>query len=218
MLFGEDSLKGIKKELKNTGADMAFVKNWQKSFDKVKKDSGQIEAQYTQAKRELEQVYKVLRKMEGILIVMKTDMTNCSYKGILSECISNLKKYQGHFNQEFLIGKEDKEFHLTYQTILALCGKGFKEKKDVLIVQSEVENILAVTKEALEKEWPSYRAMAYFYLGRTDREISDLPHADKVSEVNRIYESEFLEPMRKVLVKSFGQEKGSKILEVDVWA
>ena len=56
MLFGEDSLKGLKKELKTAGADMSFVKSWQKSYDKVKKNSGQIEFQYMQAKKELQQV------------------------------------------------------------------------------------------------------------------------------------------------------------------
>ena len=218
MLFGEDSLKGLKKELKSTGADMSYVKSWQKSFDKVKKNSGQIEAQYTQAKQELKQVYAVLKKMEGVLIAMKDDLANGSYEGVLSECTRELKKYQGHFNQEFLIGKEDKEFHLTYQTLLTLCEKGLKEKKDVLILQSEVENILAVTEEALEKEWPSYRAKAYYYLYRTDEEISDLPHADKVAEVNQIYESEFLSPMQGVLKASFGEERAKQILEVEVWA
>ena len=54
MLFGEDSLKGLKKELKNVGADMSFVKGWQKIYDKVKKGTKQIEMQYTQAKVELE--------------------------------------------------------------------------------------------------------------------------------------------------------------------
>ena len=142
MLFGEDSLKGLKKELKNAGADMSFVKGWQKSCDKVKKNSGQIEAQYTQAKSELEQVHAVLKELEAILIAKS---------GKLSECEKNLKKYQGHFNHEFLIGKEDKEFHLTYETILKLCSNGHKTQKEVLILQSEVENILAVTEEALEK-------------------------------------------------------------------
>ena len=217
MLFGEDSLKGLKKELKAAGADMSFVKSWQKFFDKVKKNSGQIENQYTQAKEELEQVYMVLKKLEGVLIAMKDDLANGSYEGVLSECIRALKQYQGHFNQEFLIGKEDKEFHLTYQTLLELCRKGLKAKKDVLIVQSEVENILAVTEEALEKEWPSYRAMAYYYLYRTDEEIFDLPHADKVAEVNWIYESEFLTPMRDVLRECLGEERARQILEVEVW-
>ena len=208
MLFGEDSLKGLKKELKNAGADMSFVKGWQKSFDKVKKNSGQIEAQYTQAKSELEQVHAVLKELEAILIARG---------GKLSECEKNLKKYQGHFNHEFLIGKEDKEFHLTYETILKLCSNGHKTQKEVLILQSEVENILAVTEEALEKSWPDYRAMAYFYLNRTDREISDLPHMDKVTEVNRIYEVEFLAPMREVLTKCLGEERARQMLEVDVW-
>ena len=47
MLFGEDSLKGLKKELKLIGADMSMVKSWQKVYDKVRKNSVQIEAQYT---------------------------------------------------------------------------------------------------------------------------------------------------------------------------
>ena len=208
MLFGEDSLKGLKKELKTTGADMSFVKGWQKVYDKVKKNSAQIEAQYTQAKQELEQVHAILKKTEAILIARE---------GKLSECERDLKKYQGHFNHEFLIGKEDKEFHLTYQTIVTLCGNGHKTQKDVLIMQSEVENILAVTEEALAKDWPDFRAMAYFYLNRTDKEIFDLPHSDKVAEVNRIYEEEFLVPMREVLCKSLGEERARQILEVEIW-
>lgn len=208
MLFGEDSLKGLKKELKTAGADMGFVKGWQKSFDKVKKSSAQIEAQYTQAKQELKQVHTVFKDMEAILIARQ---------GKLSECEKNLKKYHGHFNHEFLIGKEDKEFHLTYQTILNLSANTRKTKREVLILQSEVENILAVTEEALEKTWPDFRAMAYFYLNRTDREIADLPHAEKVAKVNQIYEVEFLAPMREVLTKCFGEERARQTLEVDIW-
>ena len=217
MLFGEDSLKGLKKELKNTGADMSFVKNWQKSFDKVKKNTAQIEGQYRKAKTELEQVHAILKRMEQLLISIKDDLQNSSYKGYISACARELKQYQGHFNHEFLIGKEDKEFHLTYQTIMSLGAKSCESQRDVLILQSEVENILAVTEEAMEKNWPDFRAMAYFYLNRTDREIFDLPHGDKVTEVNRIYEVEFLNPMGEILVKSFGEEKAKQILEVDVW-
>ena len=80
MLFGEDSLKGLKKELKNAGADMSFVKSWQKVYDKVKKGTGQMEAQYTQAKAELEQVHAVLKKMEQSLISIKTDLQNALSK------------------------------------------------------------------------------------------------------------------------------------------
>lgn len=217
MLFGRDSLKKWKKEWKKAGVDMHFVKNWQKAFEKVKKGAVQTEAQYTQARQELQQVYTILKEMEATLISMKKEFSNASYKSSLSRCAKEMKRFQGHFNQEFLIGKEDKEFHLTYQTILELCHKGFKEQQDVLILQSEIENILAVTEEALAKEWPSFRAMAYFYINRTDKDISDLPHTDKVTEVNRIYETEFLEPMRQVLTGCLGEEKAEYSLEVDVW-
>ena len=217
MLFGEDSLKGLKKELKSTDADMSLVKKWQKTYDKVKKSSGLIEAQYVQAKTELEQVRTILKKMEQASIMMKGDLQNPSYKALISECARDLKKYQGHFNQEFLIGKEDKEFHLTYQTLLSLCTKGFQGTKDVIILQSEVENILSVTDEALAKEWPDMRAMAYFYLDRSDKEIYDLPHSDKVTEVAHIYEAEFLSPIREVLVKKLGEERARQILEVELW-
>ena len=84
-------------------------------------------------------------------------------------------------------------------------------------MQSEVENILAVTEEALAKEWPDMRAMTYFYLDRTDKEIFDLPHADKVVEVGRIYENEFLSPIREILIKSLGEERARHILEVELW-
>lgn len=216
MLFGEDSLKGLKKELKTANADMSLVKGWQKIYDKVKKNASQIETQYTQAKKELEQVHTLWKKMEQSLIAIKGDLGNASYVALISECARELKKYQGHFNHEFLISKEDKEFHLTYQTILNLCAKGLTDTKDVLILQSEVENILAVTEEALEKEWPDYRAMAYFYLERSDREIFDLPHSDKVAEVSRIYETEFLTPMRQMLEKSLGEERARQIMEVEL--
>jgi len=217
MLFGEDSLKGLKKELKAAGADMSFVKGWQKSFDKVKKGSVQLENQYTKVKEDLEQVHTLLKDMESALIAVKSDMDNSEFVSRVSNAAKELKKYQGCFNHEFLISKEDKDFHLTYQTLLSLCNKGFKEQREVLIMQSEVENILAVTEEALEKEWPSYLAMAYFYIDRTDREIFDLPHSDKVAEVNRIYETEFLAPMKQVLTECFGEEKANYTLEVDVW-
>ena len=91
------------------------------------------------------------------------------------------------------------------------------EQKDKLILQSEVENLLAVTKEALEKEWPTFRAMAYFYIERTDKEIIEMPHAEKVSTVQRIYEDEFVKPMIQVLEHAFGETRAKKIMEVELW-
>lgn len=208
-MFGfEDSLKQLKKELKSAGVDVSFVKEWQKSYDKVRKQSAILKAQYTQAKLDLEMVYQSLKTMEKKLIAGDADMTS-SVKG--------LKQYKTSFNQEFLIGKEDKEFHLTFQTILSLGEKKLFGQREMLILQSEVENLLAVTKEALEKEWPEFRAMAYFYIERTDRDIIDMPHNEKVSYVQRIYADEFVKPMTQVLEGAFGEERAKNVMEVELW-
>lgn len=213
MLFGfDDSLKELKKELKNAGADMSVVKDWQKSFDKVKKQEPQLELQYKKAKKDLETVKTLLEQMEQLLIENRGSIIE------VSKLSGELKKYQNQFNLEFLISKEDSDFHLTYKSILSLSEKKTIEEKDALILQSEVENLLAVTKEALEKEWPSFRAMAYFYIDRTDKEIYDLPHVDKVEKVNRIYQNEFFKPIKKVLrTCNYTEENITYMLEEKIW-
>lgn len=209
MFFGfEDSLKDLKRELKTAGADMTFVKDWQKAYDKVRKQKGQLEETYNKAKKELETVYSALKAMEQMLITGNTDVCSMGRE---------LKKYQNSFNHEFLISKEDADFYLIYQTILSLCEKKLTAHKDVLILQSEVENLLALTKEALEKEWPEFKAMAFYYIDRTDKELSDLPHIDKVAKVQRIYENEFIKPMYQVISTCFDEEKAKQIMEVELW-
>ncbi|MBQ6812295.1 MAG: hypothetical protein IJP06_04205 [Agathobacter sp.] len=204
----EDSLRELKKELKAAGADMSFVKEWQKSYDKVRKQSSVLKTQYTQAKSDLESVYQNLKSVEQKLIA--SDLN-------LSVEAKTLKQYKTSFSHEFLIGKEDREFHLTFQTILSLFEKKLSSQKDVLILQSEVENLLAVTKEALEREWPAFRAMAYFYIERTDRDIIDMPHTEKIAYVQQIYEDEFVKPMMQVLQAAVGEERAKKVMEVELW-
>ena len=208
-MFGfEDSLKDLKKELKTSGADVSFVKTWQKSYDKVRKQSAVLKAEYTKAKMDLDSVYQSLKTMEQKLIAGDSD---------LSSEVKGLRQYKTSFNQEFLIGKEDKEFHLTFATILSLGERKIFAQKDMLILQSEIENLLAVTKEALEKQWPEFRAMAYFYIERTDRDIIDMPHTEKVAYVQRIYVDEFIKPMVQVLESALGDERAKSIMEVELW-
>ena len=213
MIFGfEDSLKELKKELKGKGADLSVVRDWQKSFDKVRKQAPAIEQQYLKGKNDLDVVRNVLEQMECSLI------ENRGMRVEISQKVSELKKYQNAFDLEFLISKEDSDFHLTYKSIMNLGAKKVLEGRDALILQSEVENLLAVVKEAEEKEWPSFRAMAYFYIARTDKEILDLPHVEKVAKINRIYKNEFFKPMRKVLRDcGYAEEEITYLLEEKIW-
>ena len=216
-MFFDDSLKELKKELKTLGADMSYVRQWQKTFDKVKKQSDLLQEQYVRVKHNLENVYVTLKQLEQFLISCKESADKTNIKNQVQSYAKEMKKYQNAFNHEFLISKEDADFQSTYASILCLSNKDLKQQKDVLILQSEVENLLALTKEALEKQWPSFRAMAYFYLNHVDKEIFDLPHADKIEKVSNVYKEEFIEPMYKELSKYMDAERAQKILEVDVW-
>ncbi len=208
-MFGfEDSLKELKKEIKAAGGDVAFVKNWQKSFDKVKKQSLLLQGQYLGGKNDLEKVLSILSDMEKQIISGNRSFT---------EAGKELKKYQNSFHHEFLISQAHTDFHLTYGTLLGLCGKPFTEQKDVLILQSEVENLIALTKEALEKQFPDFRALAFFYIDHVDKEIEDLPHTDKIREVQNIYTREFLSPISQILASSLGEERTKTIMEVELW-
>lgn len=216
-MFFDDSLKELKKELKSVGADISFVKKWQKTYDKVRKQSVLIETQYVQAKHELEVVYDILKEMERLLISCKLEKDLENIQKRLNAFAKEMKKYQADFNCEFLISKEDKDFHLTYTTIVSMCTKMVKDQKTALILQSEVENLMAMTKEALEKRWPQYHAMAYFYLDHTDKEIYDLPHADKVQKVTDLCRNEFIAPMKQIVETALGETRANSVVEVELW-
>ena len=206
----EDSLKVLKKELKDAGVDMNVVRDWQKYYDKVKRQAPQLEFQYQTATKELESVLSLLKGMEQFLISNKGT-------GDVTGYAKELKRYQGHFNHEFLISKEDSDFHSTFASILSLCEKCKRESSDALILQSEVENLIALVEEALEKELPEYHAMAFYYIERSDKEIFDLPHADKVAKVLRIYENEFLKPLRDGMEGRIRGQRIKEIMEEELW-
>ena len=207
----DDSLKFLKKELKDAGVDVSFLRQWQKAYDRVKQQAPVLKTQYLTAKQDLERVQRLLQDMEKRLIYGATE------KEAMMAFSKEMKKYQGRFNQEFLIGKADVDFHSTHTSIVKQCEKDMMVKGNALILQSEIENLLAVTKEALEKTWPDFRAMAFFYLEREDKDISELPHQDKVSKVQKIYEEEFLSPFLEAVQGKLDAERITKIMEEELW-
>lgn len=206
----DDSLKDLKKELKDAGVDMGVVRDWQKYYDKVRKQAPLMEQQYQMVKTELKIVLSTLREMEQALIARRDDAQ-------LQEYAKELKKYQGHFNQEFLISKADSDFYSTYESVLKLCDKKLRGSSDTLILQSEIENLIALAAEALEKEWPDFRAMAFYYIERSDKELFNLPHSEKVEKVCRIYENEFIKPLRDAMSGRLSEKRINQIMEVELW-
>ena len=131
----DDSLKALKRDLKDSGVDMSFIRQWQKNYDKVRQQTPILENQYKIAKQELEAVLSILKDMEQQLI-------RCSVnKESLAVFSKEMKRFQGHFSQEFLIGKEDTDFQTTYVSILKLCDKDVNVKGNALILQSEIRKL-----------------------------------------------------------------------------
>lgn len=106
---------------------------------------------------------------------------------------------QNSFDHEFLISKEDQEFHSTYDTILRLGTKALNAPDQKLLLQSEIENLLALLKENLEKEEPEIAALTFYYQFGSDQELAQLPPAEKLSKITYLYECEFRRPILQLL-------------------
>ena len=91
---------------------------------------------------------------------------------------------QNNFDHEFLVSKEDQEFHSTYDTILRLGMKALNASDQKLLLQSEIENLLALLKENLEKEEPKIEALTFYYQLGSDQELAQLPPAEKLEKLH----------------------------------
>ncbi len=211
-MFFEDSLKPWKREWRDAGVDMSFVRNWQKSYDKVRRQAPAQKESYAIAKKELLEVLSLLKKAEQIIV------TGGGTKAGLSDFAKGMKQYQGHFNHEFLIGKADTDFQTTYTGIINLLGKDLDKEKELLILQSEIENLLALTDEALKKEIPRGEYLAFFYLEHKDEEVSNLPQREKLEKVQSIYVNDFIEPMTRELKGKLSDSRVKEIMEVELWS
>ena len=110
-----------------------------------------------------------------------------------------MKKRKNTYIHEFLVSKEDKDFHLTYETMIKLIDQFDGSGDHAIILQSETENLLAMIKEDLEKEIPDMLALTYFYIVGSDRELVDLPPKERLEKIKRVYEMEFIRPMERQL-------------------
>ena len=86
----------------------------------------------------------------------------------------------------------DKLYSLTATQMKDLLDK--KEVTSVEITKSVIENI-----------------------ERTDKDIIDMPHTEKIVYVERIYEDEFVKPMTQVLESAFGDARAKNVMEVELW-
>lgn len=195
MLFGlNEELKPLRQELKDTGADMAEVRNWIKEFEKVKSNYPKVKKLYEAEREKLEGLQKILKNMEACFIAGGNVKTTLRKEVTL---LKEIKDFSGH---EFLIDSGNSEFKLTFSRMKKMTASLEKiSDSEMLFLHSETENLSDIVKEALEKEVPDLHALAYFTLTQNEKRLTELPHGEKVKKIRRIYEREFLKPIEKIL-------------------
>ena len=175
--------------------DMSAFRVWQKQYDKLNRQWQAVQERYQKARQITEQVHRNAKQLEEILV----DDTQGQRKEA-AQILKEWKRLQNGFDHEFLISKEDREFHSTYDTIVRLGIKAVDNEDQKLILQSEVENLIALLEENLEKKQPSAWKLCFFTLNHGEQELIELPPAEKLNCIDTTYQQEFLQPIIALLV------------------
>lgn len=194
-MFGRnDFVENVKSALAAVDCDMGAFRSWQKMYDKLKKKKSEQEDRYRRCREQTKRVQEDAQLMEHMLTTAQS-VDGKEFGRLLKD----LRQMQNSFDHEFLVSKEDQEFHSTYDTILRLGTKALNASDQKLLLQSEIENLLALLKENLEKEEPKIEALTFYYQLGSDQELAQLPPAEKLEKITYFYEHEFRQPILQLL-------------------
>lgn len=193
-MFGEDEeLKLLKAALKDAGCDADVIKRWSKQLLGIKKQMPAVVRRYEEAIMKLEEVSEYMQELKAMLSEKK-------YwdKGSLRDLqyiAKELKKIGTAYDHELVVSREDREFHLIYETIRRQIDK-FEGANDARIyLLSEVENLSALIREKLARKKPNSIALTYFYSNYKEEELVDLPPEARILRIEQTAEQEFFGPI-----------------------
>ena len=199
MIFGGDEeVKKIKAAFLATNADMDIVKPWLKTYERTRKDALTCMGRYYSGKENLERLLAELGELEES--IRDYEVLEGNRKLRFLDILKEFKKMQGSFDDEFLISKDDKDCHTTLEAIIRLGPAYANKHENAVILQSEIENLIALTKEGLERERPELFALTFFYLEHSNAELAELNFAQKVDRVMQIYNNDFIKPIENQLI------------------
>ena len=190
----DEELKLIKKAMQTADCDMSVVRAWLKLYEKVKKQTAATKDSYIQARANLEEIQKYAAKLEQVVVEEAWQSSRC--KEEVAAITGKLRQMDGSYEHEFLVSRENQEYHLTYHSVIELGQK----ECDKIIFQSEVENLSALNQEILGRETPDFYHLGFYETDRSAEDLSDLPYSEKMRKIGSLYEADFLRPIRKQLI------------------
>lgn len=201
-MFGKDDLWELKETLLACGCDRNEFKSWQRQYERLMKQLPSVRRQYESALCAAQEIYDTARELEQMLVEAKEAADGKPDKESTKDfaaMLKALKKLQSTCDHEFVIGRDDREFHSTYESILKLGAKALETPQQRLILQSEIENLLSLLKENLEREKPGLHALCFFYQEHSDEELMELPPAVRLERIAQVYRTEFTDPLSRMM-------------------
>lgn len=191
-----ESEKQFKNAMEAAGADMSVVNSWLKLYQRTKKNSVNVTNKYYVVKANLNKLLSDLKEIEQLII---SDEQDPAVKKKIGSLIRDCKSMKNEFDDEFLINKDDKDFHMTLESVIKL-GTEFCVNRscgDHIIFQSEVENLIHLAEEGASREKPDLFALSYFYLEHSNKDLQELNFRQKIDEVHGIFKTEFYDGISK---------------------
>lgn len=210
-MFGEDSeMKELKKKIQLAGGDMTVVKTWQKQLDRITKLYPMTRNRYLSARQNLDCAAEAFSYIEEMLV--NGTMWNRNLRKEFLQMRKEIKHYKDCMDHEFVVSREDREFHSTFDTILRLMDRYDGADTERVILKSEVENIISMTAEILERPMPGLIALSFFYVDHDDSELVDIPPNSRLQLIGDNVEAEFWTPMIAECMKA--QVSREQLLEI----
>lgn len=197
-MFGiYDENKDLKNAIQQTGCNMGMVKEWQKSNEKMRKQMPAVQSRFENAKAALVQADEDIRRMEQLLQDRKGSSKEDEKE--LANLLKDLQRLKGNWSHEFLVSTGDSEYITIYETILKVGNEFVSTGVKALILQSEVENLIALSDEILERKEPDMEMLSYFYLHYSSDGLVKLSPKEGIVTISNIYQEEYVDTMLQLL-------------------
>ena len=218
MLFGfSETLKEIKKAVSITAVNPDGFRAWVKDYEKVLKQMNGTYESYTNARSSLMEAEKLLNELETLLKEYASKDENAWDKEQLNrvhEWGKQLRLRLGKQTHDFLVDEENSEYHSIYQCIVSESTTFQGEATKRIMLQSEVENLLAMIREIKGRRRPNLNHLAYQNTYGKVKNLKELPYQDKLQRLQQVYLTDFYEPIERLLIAE--GERAREMLELGI--